>query len=735
MGSAGASLALGQTSLASQAEREIPSKPLTLAGQPVQMWFTPVSAHTMRISLLPVLARGGVQRIPDSIVLASSQWSAPVKNLESVTRPVRVPWKQASVLVSPAPLRIAIKSRSGETIQQIKFDAESGAVRFSIGSRPVYGLGEGGPQFDRRGSLFRMSHGERVRDLATDGARMSIPWLIGTGGWALFFHTPSGSVDLSGKDGLFAPRPGGPSLPLDIFLVVSDRPHEILAEYARLTGSPHMPPVWALGYQQSHRTLSNRDDVMAETATFRQKKLPCDVMIYLGTGFCPSGWNMGHGSYDFNPRVFPDPAGMINEMHRRHFRIVLHEDKPPRQLHGRASDTGAAAKDPEDAAYYWKEHLKVFNLGVDGWWADEGDWLDHISCLVRDRMYWEGSQLSRPNARPYTLNRNGYAGIQRYGWLWSGDIRSSWQTLRDQIAVGLNIGLSGMPYWGTDTGGFVTTPELTGELYVRWFQFSAFCPLFRSHGRTWKLRLPWGWDTGSYGPIEGPESSLPPLADLHNPAVEPVCRKYLDLRYRLLPYLYAAVREAHDTGLPIMRALWLHYPDDPRAVERNDEYLWGPSLLVAPVTEAGARTRKLYLPRGTWYDFWTEEMIEGGREIVRPVDLVTMPIYARAGAIVPMGPVKQYTTEEATSPISLVVYPGTNGDTYLYEDDGITFNFLKGDFARTQLSWTDQKRRLTLSLAGAWSGYRSTKRFEARLAKQTTLRWVAFDGKTASIDL
>ncbi len=219
------------------------------------------------------------------------------------------------------------------------------------------------------------------------------------------------------------------------------------------------------------------------------------------------------------------------------------------------------------------------------WWPDEGDDLSPTARLVRNRMYWEGPAIERPNVRPYALNRNGYAGLQRYGWLWSGDIDSTWEALRAQVSVGINTSLSGVPFWGTDTGGFVTTKNLTGELYARWFQFSAFCPLFRSHGRTWKLRLPWGWNTGDYGPteIEGyhGNAALPDPEELHNPHVEPICRKYLELRYRLLPYLYSAVREAHDTGLPVMRALWLHYPDDPRAVACGDQYLWGRDMLVA----------------------------------------------------------------------------------------------------------------------------------------------------------
>jgi alpha-glucosidase/alpha-D-xyloside xylohydrolase len=209
-------------------------------------------------------------------------------------------------------------------------------------------------------------------------------------------------------------------------------------------------------------------------------------------------------------------------------------------LHGAVSDQGAAAADPSDVAHYWAQHLEVFRTGVDGWWPDDGDELSPESRLARNRMYWEGPQIERPNRRPFALHRNGYAGSQRYGWLWSGDTTSLWETLAAQVSVGINTGLSGMPYWGTDTGGFFTTPEYTGELYVRWFQFSCFCPLFRSHGRAWKLHTPWGWNTGDYGPKElagnRAGEGLPDPSELHNAAVEPICRQYLELRYRLLPY-------------------------------------------------------------------------------------------------------------------------------------------------------------------------------------------------------
>ena len=739
LGTTGAGSLLGvKAAQPHQEQGTVSARAITVAGRPVEFSATVVSPQTLRLSVLPVLGDGSVQPIADDLVLVKQDWPEPVARIRSVREPRKFPWAELRVSVSSAPLAVKVGDHQGNVIQQVEISKENGAIRFSCGERPVFGLGEGGPQFDRRGVAYSMKSGEGVHDLPVDGARMPVPWLVSTEGWALFFHQPHGSLDLAGKDGRFAPWTSQAALALDVFLIVAEHPPDILAEYARLTGFPHLPPIWALGYQQSHRTLASREEVLSEAKTFRQKKLPCDALIYLGTGFCPSGWNTGHGSFVFNDRAFPDPAAMIRELHREDLKIVLHVVNPPKGLHGQVSDAGAAARQGDDAARYWASHLDVFRLGVDGWWPDEGDDLSPTARLVRNRMYWEGPAIERPNVRPYALNRNGYAGLQRYGWLWSGDIDSTWEALRAQVSVGINTSLSGVPFWGTDTGGFVTTKELTGELYVRWFQFSAFCPLFRSHGRTWKLRLPWGWNTGDYGPteIEGyhGNAALPDPGELHNPRVEPICRKYLELRYRLLPYLYSAVREAHGTGLPVMRALWLHYPDDPRAVECGDQYLWGRDMLVAPVTERGATSRRLYLPSGVWHDFWTEQKLEGGREIDRPVDLATMPLYVRAGAVLPMGPVRQYATQMTDDPLTIRVYPGVDGELVLYEDDGISFNYRRGEFMRMRALWSDRDRQLSLGLVdGSKMLEPKVRKIDVRLAASERTRRVMFGGTTEVI--
>jgi alpha-glucosidase/alpha-D-xyloside xylohydrolase len=349
-------------------------------------------------------------------------------------------------------------------------------------------------------------------------------------------------------------------------------------------------------------------------------------------------------------------------------------------------------------------------------------------------MYYDGSQLWRPNQRVFALHRNGHAGMQRdAAFLWSGDVYSTWETLKTHVPVAVNTALSGIPFWGTDIGGFVPTKELTGELYVRWFQFAAFCPLFRSHGRTWKLRLPWGWNTGSLEPDEISNytggAANPDLSELHNAAVEPICRKYLELRYRLMPYLYSAVHEAHRTGMPIVRALWLHYPADRAAVARGDQYLWGRDILVAPVVEKGAASRGVYLPAGRWFDFWTEEARDGGREIGRAVDLGTLPLFVRAGAIVPMGPVKQYTSEIVDGPLTVTVFPGADGAFTMYEDDGQTFGYRRGDWMGVDLRWMEATRRLTLTRAsGSRMRAPASRPISVRVAGTSATRDITFTG-------
>ena len=707
-----------------------------IAGRDVEVQLGPVSAHTFRLSVLP-LEGGQPQALKGNGSLVQASWGPPLARFMDSQREQVVKSGQLNVKLSLNPLQALVETAKGDVAQKLIIDSETGAVSFSIRDSALLGLGEGGPQFDRRGSTDAMRSGQGGYQLGTHGGRMPIPWLIGTAGWALYFHQPFGTFDFTGTEGRFLPKDPRRALPLDIFVVVSREPPVLMSEYAKLTGHPELPPLWAFGYQQSHRTLASHEEVLAEAKTFRERKLPCDTLIYLGTGFCPSGWNAENGSFSWNRRVFPDPKRAIEELHQEHFRVVLHSVILENDLRGIVHDACNVARfDKEQASCAWDAHRKTFELGVDGWWPDEGDPLNIEARLARNRMYWEGPQLDRPNERPYALHRNGYAGMQRYAsFLWSGDVYSTWETLKTHVPIAINTGLTGIPYWGTDIGGFVPTKEFTAELYLRWFQFGAFCTLFRCHGRAWKLRLPWGWNTGEIGPTEISGyngSALPDAGELHNAQVEPICRKYLELRYRLLPYLYSAVHEGTLTGMPVMRSLWLHYQDDPDAVGRGDEYLWGRDVLVAPVVEKGAASRRLYLPRGRWFDFWTGERFDGGREMERAVDLETVPLFIREGAILPFGPVKQYVNERVAGPLSIAVYPGRDGKFLLYEDDGISFNYRKGDWMGVELKWNETQRALAIRLAPG-SRLRQPLRRNMEVKVGDLSKNVEFDGRPLDV--
>ena len=750
LGVAGAGLALTPIVIRGQ------GTPLSAGGVPVEIAISSLSSSTVRITVQPI-ADGQPEAIFNDGVLVQSEWGKPVARARVTTPLDAVKAGSMTVHVKTSPLVITVEGSDMRTVQEFTFNDTNPGFSFMLPRGPLLGLGEGGSQFDRKGATDRMASGQvsympttpRGYRLQTHGARVPIQWLIGTDGWGLYIHQPLGAFDFTGDLGKFTPAAGPHAA--DLFVVSSKDPAAIMGEYARITGHPEMPALWTLGYLQSHRTLAGPDEVKWVAKTMREKKLPCDGLIYLGTDFTPSGWNTHNGEFTWNPKNFPDPKAMIDELHGEHFKVILHIVVEGQKLTGTVNDPCTAPEIPagrtpdgkwppdRDVSCYWPAHKPLYDLGIDGWWPDQGDGFDGPSKLARIRMYWEGSQLWRPNERPFALHRNGYPGMQRYGaFLWSGDVYSTWETLKIHVQDGVNTSLSGVPLWGTDIGGFVPTAEYTGELHIRWFQFGAFCPLFRAHGRDWHLRLPWGWNTGELGVSEVANytggAANPDPSELHNPDVEPICRKYLELRYRLMPYLYSAMRECAQTGVPIMRAMWIHHPDDPIAAMRGDQYFWGRDMLVAPVVEKGATFRRVYLPSGNWTDFWTEESINGGRDLDRKIDLTTLPIYVRAGAILPMGPVRQYTGEPSDAPLTLVVYPGADGSSMVYEDDGESFAYRTGAWMGIATSWKDRDRSLTVRLAPNSKMLPPvTRQIAVRVAGSKDTKTITFAGKPVTV--
>src|SRR5260370_31407757 len=352
---------------------------LRVGGEDVEIRVAPVSAHTVRLSVVPA----GLGEVPGKGSLVQASWGAPVARLRGAAVAQTVKAGELRIKFTPDPLAFGIETSKGEAVQQVKIDRESGAVSFATGSAPLLGLGEGGPQFDRRGSTDRMRSGQGGYQLGTHGGRVPVPWLIGTNGSAMLIHQPLGTFDFSGSERKFQPAT---PFPLDLFFVASREPATIMAEYARLTGHAELPPLWSFGYQQSHRTLASRQEILAEAKTFREKKLPCDTLIYLGTALCPSGWNTNNGEFDFNRKVFPDPAAMFQQLHAEQFKVALHVVIRARAMHRTVRDA-CDARQPvdEQPTFQCDKQPDVFALGVDGGWPDEGDPLNLESRLAGNR--------------------------------------------------------------------------------------------------------------------------------------------------------------------------------------------------------------------------------------------------------------------------------------------------------------------------------------------------------------
>jgi alpha-glucosidase (family GH31 glycosyl hydrolase) len=744
---------------------------ITRGAQPAELTVTSGGAHSVRVTLKPV-----GMALPPSPSLLTLEIKNPAISLRTIEGPVRARVGALDVVVTSSPLTVVVKSIFGREVQKLVFDEQTGHVSFNVGDAPVLGLGEGGQQpgrgggptgiqFDRRGRLDVMRPGWGSGTL---GSRNPVAVLVGTDGWGLFVASPWVQVDLRDPaKGVFiptnnvrptagvdnpgrgeqpAPRPPAESQGFDVFVFDASVPADMMKDLRDLTGAPAMPPKWALGYQQSHRELrdaklSPEELILDVVDTFRKKQIPVDSVVYLGTGFTPTGWNKPQPSFEFNPHVFKsDPKEVLKKLHDKNVKVVVHmRDLTAREMPnivGNIPPGPGETLDQNHILPYWKRHEPLIAAGVDAFWPDEGDRFSIYERMTRVKMYYQGHLTTTPNVRPWTLNRNGVIGMARWGaWLWSGDTMSRWNTLRDQIWIGLNTGLSITPYWGSDTGGFYTTRELTGELYARWFQFSAFNGSFRSHGRIWRLRTPWGWGLSEMGFLEG-QRDLPAQEEMNNPAIEPVAKKYAELRYQLMPYTYTLCREAYDTGMPLMRALWLHYPDDKQVRGQSQEYLWGRDMLIAPVYEKGATSRAVCLPAGTWYDWWDNSRHDGGTTVTRKVDLATMPIYVRAGSIIPFDPVRQYMAQPVTEPTTLKVYSGANGEFTMYEDDGNSQNYLQNNGTWTKLSWDDAAKKLTISAGpptGVTNESTAPREFKVELLPAGTVKTVAYDGRRAEV--
>ena len=502
------------------------------------------------------------------------------------------------------------------------------------------------------------------------------------------------------------------------YTVFAGTGEEAIASYRKLTGQSPMMPLWAAGYIHCRERYNTQEELLENAREFRQRKLPIDLIVQDWQYWGKYGWN----AMQFDEDRYPNPAEMVNELHNMNMRLMISVwskiDKQT-EVGKQMDERGFYIPDsdwidffnPEAAAFYWQNFsnklLKPYK--IDAWWLDAtependdlqgrivnngrtpGEIYRNIYPLFVSKTIYEGLRKDDPGRRAMIFTRSGFPGMQRYAAAtWSGDVGYDWETLRRQIVGGLGQMAAGLPWWTYDAGGFFrpgnqyTNPEYHEKL-LRWFQVGTFLPLMRVHGYMSKTE-PWRY---------GEE-------------VENIIAQYLDLRYRMLPYIYSQFAAISFKGSTLMRPLVMDFPNDIQALEQRYQFMFGPSLLVAPVVEGGVNQWEVYLPENQngWIDFWTGQKYSGGQTINLDVDISTTPLFVKGGSIIPFGPEKQYASEETGEPWEIRIYPGSDGSFTIYEDEGTNYNYEKGKFSTFELTWDDTQKILNVGKrTGAFSG-------------------------------
>lgn len=502
---------------------------------------------------------------------------------------------------------------------------------------------------------------------------------------------------------------------IDYYFFYGPTADQIIAAYRRATGDAPLFPKAAYGFWQCRERYSSQTQLLTAASEFRSKQIPVDFIVQDWQYWGNHGW----GAYEWDSSHYPDPPNMIAELHTNHFKFMISVWSNPAGVVGRAlasmpngllpKTTWMDVFNPGVRSLRWKyTDAAFYSIGADGFWqdatepGDDGNSVSGVQCflgsanrvrnaypLFASEATYEGQRRTDSSKRVVILTRSAYPGEQRHASaVWSGDVNGDWLTFARQIRAGLNYSITGLPYWTTDTGGFFhprdqyTSPDYN-ELLTRWFQWSTFCPILRIHGFGTATEF-WNW----------------------LPTTQTNLMASDQLRYRMLPYNYSvAWKITHERYTP-MRALLMDFPNDAPALAVADEYMFGPAFLACPVTVPQATSRPVYLPSGTsWVDFWTGETFAGGKTVTANAPINIMPLYVRAGSIVPLGPVVQYATERPADPIELRIYRGADGKFTLYEDENDNYDYEKGIYATIPFAWDDAKQTLTIGKrAGAFPG-------------------------------
>jgi len=611
-----------------------------------------------------------------------------------------------------------------------------GATFVSPDDEHYYGLGQNHEGFlDHRGHTVECWQNYT----ATAGPSVCVPFVVTNYGYGLIWDNPSRTTIRPGfnEQTNWTSEVGNR---VSFFVIAGATTDEIYSGYRQLTGTTPMLPKAAYGFVQCKQRYIAQEEMMNVAKGYRERHLPADVLVLDWFYYSKMG------QMDFVPEHFPDPAAMNQQLHdmgfqtmisvwprfekgSRYYDFLLKKDwfehladgTPTNGLPYDRAGSDIDTTNPEAARWYWGViRDNIISKGFDSLWADEtepdlppngsyfsvgpGTRYFNIYPLVHTAALYDGFRRDVKH-RALILSRDAYLGSQRNGTMvWSSDIYPTWDAYRRQIPTGLDYSASGMAYWTNDVGGWQYLPETHHpahpplldpsdarenvggyddypELFTRWFQYGTFLPIMRTHGsRTYN-------EVWSYGK-----------------QAEPILEKYLRLRYQLMPYIYSLAYKTYETGAPFMRALFMDFPNDPIVADLRDEYMFGPAFLVAPVTEQGATRREVYLPSGAdWYNYWTNQRVQGGQTIKVDAPIDTLPLFVRAGSILPLGELVE-STNQAQKIAKVRVYPGADTEFVLYEDDGKTYAYEKGESKITRLRWNDASQKLTHEGAKAWAG-------------------------------
>ncbi|HZU10643.1 MAG TPA: TIM-barrel domain-containing protein [Pseudacidobacterium sp.] len=611
-----------------------------------------------------------------------------------------------------------------------------GASFTSPDDEHYYGLGQNQEGFlDHRGHVVHCWHDYN----APGGQSVCVPFMVTNYGYGVVWDNPSKTTIVPGlnEHTTWTSEVGDR---VSFFLIAGSTVDEIYAGYRLLTGATPMLPKAAYGYIQCKQRYRSQDEVLAVAKGYRERHLPADVIVVDWFYYTKMG------QMDFIPSLWPDPSAMNRQLHQMGFQTMisvwprfepgsryydflrekgwfehLADGTPTNGLPYDKAGSDIDTTNPDAAHWYWERiRENILSQGFDSIWADEtepdlppnGSYLHigpgteyfNVYPLFHTAAIYNGFRRDTQH-RALVLSRDAYLGAQRNGAIfWSSDITATWDAFKRQIPTGLDFAASGLTYWSNDTGGWQPLPQVHHpehpplldpsdardnvydyddypELYTRWFEYASFLPIFRTHG---SRRYNEVWSYGKQA--------------------EPVLEKYLKLRYELLPYIYSLGYKTYKTGAPYMRALFMDFPNDPNVADVRDEYMFGPAFLVAPVTEQGATSRKVYLPAGTdWYNYWTNKRVKGGQTITVDAPIDTLPLFVRAGSIIPLGSYIE-STAQPQKIAKISIYPGADADFTLFQDDGNTYAYEKGDAQITHLHWNDAAQQLTHTGAKAWSG-------------------------------